>query len=246
MEARKKVVAISHDYDDCGDILFKEIKTTYRPADIAPADKCEEKLKSYLQEITEGADAELYVGSIRQDIQNDEFNMSHNSNGSCFKNYASLCKENNWLFREFLLADANNNLPAGTAMKNRDITGPAFIKKSCLIEHQLNDVKNNHPDADVYFYFLDDDLNNVHFKDIKEFIESHPLPNNIKKFSLVRFNWNEEVNIHLEKINKSHLSEQGFFSAPKVEFTSRLLEVVYCKEQMENAVTEAPSFRSAI
>jgi hypothetical protein len=246
METRKKVVVISHDYDGCGDVLFNEVKETFRECDRIPANKCEKKLESYHQEITKDADiVELYVGSLRQDIEDDERNIEEHKNGSCFKNYASLCVKNNWVFREFLLGDVKNNLPAGSTMKDRNIMSFAFFKKSYLIEQQLVDVKNNHPDADIYFYFLDDDSDEKHFKDIKEFIELHPLANNIKKFSLVRFNWVDEVNAHIAYENKRRGYAQSLFSQPlpATEPASRLFEVAYCKEQEENAVVETPDYQ---
>ena len=121
--------------------------------------------------------------------------MKKNGNGSCFKNLAALCKENGWIFREFLLSDHQQKKPAGTAMKDSQLSCDIQKSKVELIAAQINNIKENHPDNTVDFSFFDDDdddfIHNelaAHFND-----PNNSLPNNFRHVSLMKYDWYLEV-----------------------------------------------------
>jgi len=220
METRKKIVIISHDYDECADILFDDIlvPTIYEyslaipPSDLPRVEKCRAKLKKYHEDITAGADVvEFYVGSNRQDITKDEVIMEQNKNGSCFTNFKKLCAENGWVFREFLLADAQKQLEPGTTMRSKDIESVTNREsKAAIIQAQLKDIEQNYSASDhIEFYFVDDDRNNIFLNSIKNSISPNNLPPQIKKFSLIQYDWNDAVYEYAEdaklKVHTEHV-----------------------------------------
>jgi hypothetical protein len=232
MNTRENIKIISMDYDDCGDVLFDDhinnaSDLRENEEDLIPSVlKCKEELSQHLQEITEDADnIELYVGSRRQDIERNEFNIQKFKNGSCFKNYAAFCKEKGWIFNKFLLADAQNNQPAGTAMKNSAVKA---INKSNIREDfkvelicaQLDNIQKEHPDDDVDFYFIDDE--SIYLHALKKHFLSNPFPKNIRNLFLIYYDWHRQANNGLDDTWFLHTHMKHFTRRPPFS-TARIL-----------------------
>jgi hypothetical protein len=186
MNNRKKITVFSLGYDKCADILFDDIIKLHQ-SNAALAKKimyflsllsaCKNVLMNLLDHLSTDSDAvELYVGSDRQNVASDESNAKKNNNGSCFKNYAYLCQQKNWIFRKFLLSDAQVNDTSS---------------KAELIAAQFNDIKNNYAgkNVDIDFYFIDADSKNIYHNELADIYSTKPLPANIKHFSLIKFDW---------------------------------------------------------
>jgi hypothetical protein len=203
MNNRKKVTIISLDYDECADIGFVDIPNSHK-ADkelakyldylLALLAACKNILMNLLNHLTVDSDVvEIYVGSARQDIQADEFcARKNNDNGSCFQNFAALCKDKEWTFRRFLLGDAEHNRPAGTTMCDRNLeSSNDTTSKAKLIAAQLSDIEKNYAgqDVDIDFYFIDDDSKNIYHNELAKIYADKPLPASIRNFSLIKFDW---------------------------------------------------------
>jgi hypothetical protein len=220
MNNRKKVVIISLDYDYCGDILFDDrLSTLKKDEEISRAKECQESLTNYLKELSKNASAtELYVGSMRQDIRTDEANIQEFKNGSCFKNYADFCEKHGFTFNKFLLPDAQNNHSSGTTMGDRIIQTiyypelpppmrdekaptlyPALGSKVVIICQQLENASKEHPDADIDFYFFDDDSENTYLNEIKDHFLKHKPPSNISNLYLFKYDWDEKVSYNADE-----------------------------------------------
>lgn len=186
---------LSFDYDDCSEIAFLKVPDDASPLYKARVALAQKTFTDYLDEIAKTHDeVEVYVGSTRQDISLDNFFMQQHENGSCFQNLEKLCAQRGWTFRRLLLADVQNNYPAGTAMNNEDVKC-----RSCddfkleIVKAQIDDVKENHPDESVDFYFFDDDMNNQYIPSINNHFKNN-LPEHINKLSLVKYDLAETVN----------------------------------------------------
>jgi hypothetical protein len=218
----KRITAISLDYDDCGDVLFEELKEYFKnlPEERRLLKECKDKFVNYLDQITADSDVtELYVGSIRQDIASDKFNMNKNQNGSCFSNYQLLCNEKKWVFRRFLLADHQNNLKPGTTMRGHFIMSSIIKSKVELIQAQLLNIKKNHPDDIVDFYFFDDDFDDCLLMEIAESLKHYPIPHNIENITLGKYDWFSKV---VNKQPDSILSVHTVISQKFTQTTSEL------------------------
>ncbi len=205
-------VVLSIDYDGCGAILINSGKVV--------GDKYHEQLKKRrmnpdgldniifscyklfmdkLDEITEGMEVDLYVGSNRQSKELNFHNMKSQKNGDCFKNYQELATQKGWTFRKKLLADIMNaegdfyaplRQNSGEAMDIAldDSSTDTRLDKTIfdrtkvqIIKCQLESVGKHHPDEPVDFYFFDDDAKNKILPALKQYFTENPqdIPSNV-------------------------------------------------------------------
>lgn len=179
---------LSLDYDDCSAILFRVIPEEDTDLDRDRMSEAKKIFLDYLDEIESTHDeVEVYVGSSRQDILLDNYFTHKHKNGSCFRNLEKLCGERGWTLRKLLMADVQNNLPAGSAWENENLQCTSYENlKREIVKAQVEDVKKNHPHEKVDFYFFDDDTNYEYMPAIKNHFAPN-LPQHINRLFLVRY-----------------------------------------------------------
>lgn len=213
-------VVLSLDYDGCACVLFKEGAeecgqyTTFfqkNPLRKNIVKAIREAYELYLTQITEKAKrVELYVGSNRQDQITNQFNMTQNRNGDCFVNYQQLADRQGWTFQPLLLADHYKKvifaptslsqprvpaLEAGSAMKDKSISGPFDKTKIGIILGQLKEIAKDRPNVPTDFYFIDDDYEDKIIPALKQHFLTHPkdIPAGVT-IHLVKFDWFDCLN----------------------------------------------------
>lgn len=197
---KKRKVVLGFDYDGCADILFENTHNDSRKA-----------FENFLDKITQNAEVEVYVASLRQDIITDEMNKNSYENGSCFDNLQKLCKQRNWVFRTRLVTDDQHNLPSGTAMKNRQYSC-SYLTKIDIINCHFKDIARNHPPENgvdakefIEYHFFDDDANDYIFTMIENEIENMIRPYTNINPSFHRFHWCSDI--FQEHYLKKHIKQ---------------------------------------
>lgn len=171
-DQEEHIVVLSLDYDGCAEWLFDHSYAHY-DNDSQTQLKIyngviKERFIVYLNQIIAeeadkaGQDARIRVivmiGSMRQSLYLDLFSNQTNRNGLCSENYRELCSANGWEFDTFLLADKQNNFPAGCAIELREIKQSATNpNKTEIVDEQLKHLKEKYPAAKIHYHFIDDD-----------------------------------------------------------------------------------------
>ncbi|MBA2648833.1 MAG: hypothetical protein H0U75_04390 [Legionella sp.] len=147
---------------------------------------------------------ELYVGSLRQSKNRDDYNASQNENGSCFEVFYEYAQQQNYKFRPLLLADVEQGDPLFPRAMYLALNHPEEKQLHCssdrlkgkIILAQLQDMARNHPNEDIEFVYMDDDRKDIIIPHLKSMILQayndptlvKTLPPNISIF-MYQFNW---------------------------------------------------------
>jgi len=251
-----KITVFSIDYDGCGDLLFDELFLDMREVHHPKLTELRHKFESYLTQTAIGSNTvEVYVGSNRQDRSLDKRLAKKNNSGLCFENYEKLCAQKKWNFRKLLLADIENNLPAGSAMSDDTLQCSFDRPKIKTLEHQLQDIASSYPEDKIDFYFFDDDyyrimLDNIntHFAENKE-----KKPANIN-LVIVRYDWqgvlykNDPTSICEIGRIKSNLSSNtaspepiipDTFSEEKNTEVSGIIDIGFWSNKLDNSKSDS-------
>ncbi|MFI4919153.1 MAG: hypothetical protein ACHP65_06330 [Legionellales bacterium] len=192
---RKPILVLSLDYDGCTDILFPELSKQETPPEVhQKVSNLTEKFHAFVDAKALEADANVmvYVGSNRQSQQINKLNAKK-GNGCCFTNLQTLCKDKGWYFNPLLMADIQNKQVPGSAILDASLTCNIEENKICLIETQLADIAMKYPEAQVNYYFFDDDPpgKNIFLSLREHYLEYgniNKVPNNIC-LHLVQLDW---------------------------------------------------------